>query len=149
MEKFSVLGVPISLQIWDTAGQERFKCIAGKSSSSTDRLESHRSFVLSAAYYRGAHVIVGVFDMTELTTLNSAERWINEALQTTAVDHPLIFLVGTKRDLIVNSFSFCSSSDTNVFQSDDKTFVRIETLAQTLAKQWNAEYWPVSSLTGQ
>lgn len=29
VEKFSVLGVPISLQIWDTAGQERFKCIAG------------------------------------------------------------------------------------------------------------------------
>lgn len=30
VEKFSILGVPMSLQIWDTAGQERFKCIAGK-----------------------------------------------------------------------------------------------------------------------
>lgn len=113
VEKFSVLGVPISLQIWDTAGQERFKCIA-------------------AAYYRGAHVIVGVFDMTDLTTLNSAEKWINESLQTTAIDHPLIFLVGTKRDLI----------------TDDRTFVRIESLAKTLAEKLNAEFWPVSSLTG-
>ncbi|XP_036817640.1 ras-related protein Rab-34 isoform X2 [Oncorhynchus mykiss] len=28
MERFEVLGVPFSLQLWDTAGQERFKCIA-------------------------------------------------------------------------------------------------------------------------
>ena len=31
VERFLILGVPISLQIWDTAGQERFKCIAGNS----------------------------------------------------------------------------------------------------------------------
>jgi len=30
VERFLILGVPVSLQIWDTAGQERFKCIAGK-----------------------------------------------------------------------------------------------------------------------
>jgi hypothetical protein len=40
--------------------------------------------------------------MNDLDTLKSAERWINEALQTTANDNPLIYLVGTKRDLIVN-----------------------------------------------
>ncbi len=42
--------------------------------------------------------------MNDLDTLKSAERWINEALQTTANDNPLIYLVGTKRDLIVNEF---------------------------------------------
>ncbi|XP_070183620.1 ras-related protein Rab-34-like, partial [Littorina saxatilis] len=36
VEKFSVLGVPFTLQMWDTAGQERFKCIA-------------------SSYYRGAN----------------------------------------------------------------------------------------------
>jgi hypothetical protein len=56
----------------------------------------------TAAYYRGAHVIVGVFDMNNLDTLKSAERWINEALEITAIDNPLIFLVGSKQDLIVN-----------------------------------------------
>ena len=40
--------------------------------------------------------------MNDLHTLKSAERWIHEALQTTAIDDPLIFLVGTKRDLIVS-----------------------------------------------
>ncbi len=59
-------------------------------------------FLKPAAYYRGAHVIVGVFDMNNLDTLKSAERWINEALQITATDNPTIFLVGSKQDLIVN-----------------------------------------------
>lgn len=54
-----------------------------------------------AAYYRGAHVIIGVFDMNNLETLTSAERWINEALEITAADNPIVFLVGSKQDLIV------------------------------------------------
>ncbi len=40
--------------------------------------------------------------MNNLDTLKSAERWINEALEITAIDNPLIFLVGSKQDLIVN-----------------------------------------------
>lgn len=40
--------------------------------------------------------------MNDLDTLKSAERWANEALLTTANDNPLIYLVGSKRDLIVN-----------------------------------------------
>lgn len=54
-----------------------------------------------AAYYRGAHVIMGVFDMTDLDTLKSAERWIKEAFDITVTDNPLVFLIGSKRDLIV------------------------------------------------
>ncbi|CAF4885421.1 unnamed protein product, partial [Rotaria sp. Silwood1] len=105
VERFLILGVPISLQIWDTAGQERFKCIA-------------------AAYYRGAHVIIAVFDMNDLDTLKSAERWINEALQTTITDNPLIFL------------------------TDNKIHAKIEQTARIIAKRVNAEFWSVSSLTG-
>jgi hypothetical protein len=39
--------------------------------------------------------------MSNLDTLKSAERWIDEALQITAADNPLVFLVGSKQDLIV------------------------------------------------
>ncbi|CAF1022165.1 unnamed protein product [Rotaria sordida] len=113
VERFLILGAPLSLQIWDTAGQERFKCIA-------------------AAYYRGAHVIIAVFDMNDLDTLKSAERWINEALQITITDNPLIYLVGSKRDLI----------------TDKKTFTKTEQLARIVAKRINAEFWSISSLTG-
>nr|XP_054748068.1 ras-related protein Rab-34-like [Lytechinus pictus] len=79
VERFDVLGIPFNLQLWDTAGQERFKCIA-------------------AAYYRGAHVVVIVFDMKELYTLDHAKRWYQESLLENTHD-PHIFLVGTKRDL--------------------------------------------------
>lgn len=44
--------------------------------------------------------------MSNLDTLKSAECWINEALQITATDNPLIFLVGSKQDLIVNENFF-------------------------------------------
>ncbi|XP_007578431.2 ras-related protein Rab-36-like [Poecilia formosa] len=53
IERFQILGVPFSLQIWDTAGQEKFKCIA-------------------STYYRGAQVIVTVFDMADIQSLNHA-----------------------------------------------------------------------------
>ena len=69
------------------------------------RVRSNRSLNgdshILAAYYRGAHVIIGVFDMNNLDTLKSAERWINEALEITAADNPIVFLVGSKQDLIV------------------------------------------------
>ncbi|MEQ2204233.1 hypothetical protein XENOCAPTIV_010146 [Xenoophorus captivus] len=50
IEKFDISGVPFSLQIWDTAGQEKFKCIA-------------------SAYYRGAQVIITVFDIADIQSL--------------------------------------------------------------------------------
>ncbi len=100
------MGVPISLQIWDTAGQERFKCIAGRHLELEYRHVFFLLLFIIAAYYRGAHVIIGVFDMDNLETLTSAERWIKEALEITAADNPLVFLVGSKQDLIVKKIIF-------------------------------------------
>ena len=45
----------VKLQIWDTAGQERFRTI-------------------TSSYYRGAHGIIVVYDVTELDTFNAVER---------------------------------------------------------------------------
>ncbi|XP_071502603.1 ras-related protein Rab-34-like [Diadema antillarum] len=112
VERFDILGVPFNLQLWDTAGQERFKCIA-------------------AAYYRGAHVVVIVFDMKEAYTLDHVKRWHQEALLENKHD-PHIFLVGTKRDL-------CETP---------KEIEQVETAAMQVAEEIKAEYWSVSSLSG-
>ncbi|XP_030847784.1 ras-related protein Rab-34 [Strongylocentrotus purpuratus] len=113
VERFDVLGIPFNLQLWDTAGQERFKCIA-------------------AAYYRGAHVVVIVFDMRESYTLDHAKRWYQESLLENSHD-PHIFLVGTKRDL-------CESHE---------EVQKVEEAAMEVAREIKAEYWSVSSLSGQ
>ena len=44
------------------------------------------------------------FDLTDPESLSNAKRWGEEACQ--HADDPLIFLVGTKKDLTVNIFIF-------------------------------------------
>lgn len=68
---------------WDTAGQERFKSIA-------------------QSYYRSAHVVIIVFDLTNLYTLSHSKVWLKEAMDANCSSSPLIFLVGTKKDLLVS-----------------------------------------------
>ncbi|XP_005106169.1 ras-related protein Rab-34 [Aplysia californica] len=111
VEKFSVLGVHITLQVWDTAGQERFKCIA-------------------ASYYRGAQIVIVVFDMTDEESLHHTVKWMEDACAT--ADEPVKFLVGTKKDLL----SPAAYSD-------------IETRALKYASQMEAEFWATSSKNGE
>ncbi|XP_017343729.1 ras-related protein Rab-36 isoform X1 [Ictalurus punctatus] len=113
IERFELSGLPFSLQIWDTAGQEKFKCIA-------------------SAYYRGAQVIVTVFDMTDILTLEHTKQWLMEALNENEPNSCFIFLVGTKRDLL--SPEECQ---------------RTERDAVKMAAEMNAEFWSVSSKTGE
>ncbi len=44
---------------WDTAGQERFRTI-------------------TSSYYRGAHGIIVVFDVTDQESFNNVKQWLNE-----------------------------------------------------------------------
>ncbi|XP_011306338.1 ras-related protein Rab-34 [Fopius arisanus] len=111
VERFDVLGVPFNLQIWDTAGQERFKCIA-------------------ASYYRGANVIMIVFDLGSLFTLSHSKQWLEEAMKSN--NGPChVFLVGTKKDLLSNQL-----------------YEIIERRAMAVAEGIKAEYWAVSAKTG-
>ena len=72
-------GENVNLEIWDTAGQERYDS-------------------LLPMYYRGANIIIFVFDVNNPITLeNLRKRWlpiINESSMKT-----LFFVVGNKNDL--------------------------------------------------
>uniref|UniRef100_A0A8P4GLH1 Ras-related protein Rab-36 n=1 Tax=Dicentrarchus labrax TaxID=13489 RepID=A0A8P4GLH1_DICLA len=113
MERFEVLGVPFSLQLWDTAGQERFKCIA-------------------STYYRGAQVVIIVFDVNDVASLGHVRQWLEDALKENDPTAVQLFLVGTKKDL-----------------SSPAQYSQIEQDALKLAQEIRAEYWAVSSLTGE
>ncbi|EDW68724.2 ras-related protein Rab-34 [Drosophila virilis] len=112
LENFSILGHNFGLEMWDTAGQERFKCIAG-------------------AYYRNASVIVATYDMAKRESLEAAKKWLSSALNYNTTQKPLIFLVGTKADLLTK-----------------EEFVRMERLAGVAAAELQAEYWSVSARSG-
>ena len=73
-------GKTIKLQIWDTAGQERFRTI-------------------TASYYRGAHGIFIVYDITDRNSFNSVKNlWLQELERYSMEDIPKI-LLGNKCDL--------------------------------------------------
>jgi len=72
-------GKTIKLQIWDTAGQERFRTI-------------------SSTYYRGAHGIIVVYDITNLDSFNNVKRWLEE-INKYARENVNKLLVGNKLDL--------------------------------------------------
>jgi len=72
-------GKTIKLQIWDTAGQERFRTI-------------------SSTYYRGAHGIIVVYDVTSLDSFNNVKRWLTE-IDKYARENVNKLLVGNKAAL--------------------------------------------------
>eukprot|EP00479_Gromia_sphaerica_P010523 TRINITY_DN4867_c0_g1_i1.p1 TRINITY_DN4867_c0_g1~~TRINITY_DN4867_c0_g1_i1.p1 ORF type:complete len:210 (-),score=28.85 TRINITY_DN4867_c0_g1_i1:476-1105(-) len=70
----------VKLQIWDTAGQERFHNI-------------------TTSYYRGAHCIMLVYDVTSGQSFKNVPRWLNQIKQYGSKDVKVL-LVGNKTDLV-------------------------------------------------
>ncbi|KAK6625306.1 hypothetical protein RUM43_005600 [Polyplax serrata] len=91
-----------------------------------DTAGQERFRCIAAAYFRRAHV----FDLTNIMSLHNSLEWLNEALKENSPT-PLKFLVGTKRDLMKNS-----------------NYLKVEDYASKMAKIVGAEYWAVSSRTG-
>uniref|UniRef100_A0A0G4I0L8 Uncharacterized protein n=1 Tax=Chromera velia CCMP2878 TaxID=1169474 RepID=A0A0G4I0L8_9ALVE len=69
----------VKLQIWDTAGQERFRTI-------------------TSSYYRGAHGIIIVYDVTDRESFMNVRNWIAE-IDKYATENVNKLLVGNKCDL--------------------------------------------------
>uniref|UniRef100_UPI00398F6A7C ras and EF-hand domain-containing protein n=1 Tax=Pristiophorus japonicus TaxID=55135 RepID=UPI00398F6A7C len=79
MKKLLVDGESATLQIWDTAGQERFRSIA-------------------KSYFRKAHGVLLLYDVTSETSFLNVREWIDEIKNSTAIPTPII-LIGNKIDL--------------------------------------------------
>lgn len=71
-------GKVVKLQIWDTAGQERFQTI-------------------TSSYYRGAHAVMIVCDVTNAETVHNVTKWCCDFRQYNKECHN-IMLVGNKMD---------------------------------------------------
>jgi len=73
-------GKTVKLQIWDTAGQERFRTI-------------------TSSYYRGAHGIIVVYDVTDKVSFNNVKQWLGE-IDRYACQSVNKLLAGNKADLV-------------------------------------------------
>ncbi|PNX99958.1 GTP-binding protein YPTM2-like [Trifolium pratense] len=100
-------GKTIKLQIWDTAGQERFRTI-------------------TSSYYRGAHGIIVVYDVTDQESFNNVKQWLNE-IDRYASENVNKLLVGNKSDL---SESKVVSSETAKAFADEIGIPFMETSAK-------------------
>ena len=79
-------GKSVKLQIWDTAGQERFRNIV-------------------SSYYKGAHGIMMVYDITDLESFGYLDSWIKE-IEKNASKNVYKILVGNKSDLKNRKITF-------------------------------------------
>lgn len=72
----------VKLTIWDTAGQERFR-------------------TLTSSYYRGAHGVVLVYDVTRMDSFENLEQWLKEVQMYSPGNGEAVIklLVGNKCDL--------------------------------------------------
>ncbi len=72
-------GKKVKYLIWDTAGEDRMK-------------------TMTYSYYRGCHVILVVFDVTERKSFQNVTTWV-ECIEKFAKSNVLKILVGNKTDL--------------------------------------------------
>ena len=72
-------GKKIKLQIWDTAGQDRFRAITKN-------------------YYKNAHGIILIYDVTSLQTYDNIKSWISQ-IREEASPNIVIYIVGNKIDM--------------------------------------------------
>jgi len=75
----------IKLQLWDTAGQERFKTVTN-------------------TYFRGAHGVILVYDITDPKSFADLNNWLKE-VKDHAPPNAVLMVVGNKCDLDNRSVS--------------------------------------------
>ncbi|KAM7386917.1 hypothetical protein PAMA_009508 [Pampus argenteus] len=71
-------GLKVKLQIWDTAGQERFRSV-------------------THAYYRDAHALLLLYDVTNKTSFDNIQAWLTE-IHEYAQQDVVLMLLGNKAD---------------------------------------------------
>lgn len=102
-------GMKVKLQIWDTAGQERFRSV-------------------THAYYRDAHALLLLYDVTNKASFDNIQAWLTE-IQEYAQDDVVLMLLGNKVD----------PAQERVVKRED---------GEKLAKEYGLPYMETSAKTG-
>ena len=114
----------VKLQIWDTAGQDRFRAITKN-------------------YYKGAHGIILIYDVTNITTFNNIKSWVSQIRENTT-EKIKITLVGNKideEDLRKISFDegqkLAAEYDLKFFETSAKKNLRVSEVFNYITEEIN------------
>ncbi|XP_068764742.1 ras-related protein Rab-26 [Struthio camelus] len=105
----TVDGVKVKLQIWDTAGQERFRSV-------------------THAYYRDAHALLLLYDVTNKASFDNIQAWLTE-IHEYAQQDVVLMLLGNKVD----------SAQERVVKRED---------GEKLAKEYGVPFMETSAKSG-
>ncbi|XP_058477103.1 ras-related protein Rab-37-like [Solea solea] len=105
----NVDNVKVKLQIWDTAGQERFRSV-------------------THAYYRDAHALLLLYDITSKSSFDNIRAWLTE-IHEYAQSDVVIMLLGNKADM-----------------SSERAIRRDE--GERLAREYSVPFMETSAMTG-
>lgn len=110
----------VKLQMWDTAGQERFRTI-------------------TSSYYRGAHAMMIVYDVSDLESFNNVKNWLLEC-DRYASDNVIKILVGNKCDTTKRVVSyetgkeFAETLGIQFLETSAKTGINVEKAFMTITE---------------
>uniref|UniRef100_A0AAZ3NZ15 Ras-related protein Rab-1A n=1 Tax=Oncorhynchus tshawytscha TaxID=74940 RepID=A0AAZ3NZ15_ONCTS len=128
-------GKTIKLQIWDTAGQERFRTI-------------------TSSYYRGAHGIIVVYDVTDQESFNNVKQWLQE-IDRYASENVNKLLVGNKCDLTTKKVvdyttakEFADSLGIPFLETSAKSATNVEQAFMTMAAEIKKRMGPGATTGG-
>ena len=103
-------GKMVKIQVWDTAGQDRFRSITKN-------------------YYKGAHGIILIYDVTEQKSFDNVKNWMAQIKEEVS-DRVTIVLVGNKID------------------DEDNRKIATEQ-GESMAKEYGIMFFECSAKTGQ
>lgn len=125
-------GKTIKLQIWDTAGQERFRTI-------------------TSSYYRGAHGIIVVYDVTDQESFNNVKQWFQE-IERYACEGVNKLLVGNKSDLTLKKVvdyasakEFADQLGVPFLETSAKNATNVENVFMTMVAEIKNRMGPMST----
>ena len=103
----------VEVQLWDTAGQERFRTIA-------------------KSYYKGAHGIILIYDVTNRKTYENIRKWLNQ-INNEASNKISIILVANKIDReeerqisVEEGESLANANNLPIFEASAKDSINVE-----------------------
>ena len=115
-------GAKIKLHIWDTSGQDRFRSMTN-------------------LYYRDAQVAILTYDVTNESSLESLNYWLNELNDKVEIDNMLLCLAGNKNDVdpsekripTSKGKAFAEEHKMIFFETSAKTGAGVKELFQAIA----------------